>query len=134
MDKGGRPSKMTPEVIKKLEEVFAMDGSIGEACYYADISKVTYHDWIKKNPELANRFEALRERPVLKARQEVMKGLNNYQNAMDYLKRKKKLEFSERVEMTGADGKDLMPTGEQKEKTLNAIQQLINDTTGNNTI
>ena len=29
----------------------------------------------------------------------------NYQNAMDYLKRKRKSEFSERLEQTGADGK-----------------------------
>jgi hypothetical protein len=103
----GRPSEMTVETVNKLEEVFAIDGTVEEACFYANISRQTYYTWVKNNPELLDRFEALRQKPVLKARQEVMKGLNCYQNAMDYLKRKKKLEFSERIEQTGADGKDL---------------------------
>lgn len=38
----GRPTKMTPESVKKIEEVFAMDGSVGEACLFAGISQVTY--------------------------------------------------------------------------------------------
>jgi len=30
---GGRPSKMTKEVVKKLEEAFAIDATITEACF-----------------------------------------------------------------------------------------------------
>lgn len=63
---------MTPEAIKKLEEAFALDCSIPEACFYADISKTTYYNWLEKDPELVDRFAALRERPVLLARTTVV--------------------------------------------------------------
>ena len=106
-NKGGRPSEMSEEKVKKLEEVFALDGTIEEACYYADISKPTYYEWLKKKPELSNRFEALRNRPVLKARGTVVKALDNPVHAFEYLKRKRKSEFSERLEQTGADGQEL---------------------------
>jgi hypothetical protein len=101
---GGRPSEMTPEAIKKLEEVFAIDGTVQEACFYADITPTTYYNWLEKKPELVERFEALRNRPVLKARQTVVQSLNTPAGAQWYLQRKRKTEFSERTEVTGADG------------------------------
>lgn len=104
MAKEGRPTKLTDETVKKLEEVFAIDGSVEEACFYADISRQTYYQWIKENPELNDRFQALRERPVLKARQTVVKSLDNPDNAFKYLERKKKNEFSLRHEHSGPDG------------------------------
>ena len=72
-----RPSKFSEEKVKKLEEAFALDCTVEEACFYADISKQTYYDWIDKRQELADRFKALRNRPVLMARQEVIKWLKN---------------------------------------------------------
>ena len=100
----GRPSKFEPETIKKLEEAFAIDASVDEACFYADISKVTFYDWIKKNEEFSNRIEALRNRPVLKARQTIVKSLDDPEHSKWYLARKRKKEFSERQEVTGEDG------------------------------
>ena len=103
-------TKLRPEVVKKLEEAFSIDATIEEACFYADISRETYYQWIRKNKELADRFAALRNKPVLKARTTVVKELgSSYQNAMDYLKRKKKLEFgdSNRTEVTGKDGEPI---------------------------
>ena len=103
--------KMTDERIKKLEEVFALDGSIWEACYYADISTQTYYNWIKQHPELLDKFNRLREKPVLAARQEVVKWVrNNPEFALKYLKNKRSKEFSERQELTGKDWKDVFPT------------------------
>ena len=99
--------KLNDETVKKLEEAFAIDASVEEACFYADITRQTYYNWIKENIDLAEKFDRLRQKPILKARQEVIKGLNNYQNAMDYLKRKKKDEFSDRTEVTGKDGEDI---------------------------
>lgn len=106
----GRPSKLTPETVKKLEEAFAIDATVEEACFYADISRQTYYEWIKQNPKLADRFEALRQRPVLTARQAVVRSLNNPDYAFRYLERKRKDEFAQRVENTGKDGKDLSMT------------------------
>ena len=115
--------KMTPETVKKLEEVFAIDGTIEEACYYANISSQTYYNWIKEKPELKEQFDRLRNYPVLKARKEVIKGLNNYQNAMDYLKRKKKKEFGDNIDIT-TEGKALiLPQELINKNNINAITQ-----------
>lgn len=104
----GKYTKLTPETIKLLEDAFAMDCSIVEACLNANIRTQTYYNWIKDNPELAERFDELRNRPYLLARTTIIKAIkDNPQYAFEYMKRKKKGEFSERQEMTGADGKDL---------------------------
>lgn len=101
---GGRPTKMTDEVVMKLEQAFAIDASVEEACSYADISRNTFYEWLKRNPEYQDRIDELRERPILKARQTIVKSLDNPQHAQWYLTRKKKKEFAERIEQTGAEG------------------------------
>jgi hypothetical protein len=122
----GRPTKMTEEVIRKIEEVAALDGSVAEMAYYAGVHVDSVYTWLKDNKEFSDRITALRERPVLKARQTIVKALDQPDYAMKYLERKKKNEFSTRTENTGADGKDLIPeamTGEEKE----ALLSLLND-------
>lgn len=105
----GRPTKMTPETISKLEEAFAIGASDSEACFYADISNQVLYNYQTSHPEFVERKERLKERPVLLARQAVMKGLENNDSAlgMKYLERRKPKEFATRQELTGADGKDL---------------------------
>lgn len=100
-------AKFNEDTIKKLEEAFAIDATVTEACYYADISTVTYYDWIKKNPKLAEKLNRLREKPVLKARMTIAKDLDKVETAKWYVERKVKKEFSNRQEITGADGRDL---------------------------
>ena len=99
-----RAVKMTEEVVKKLEEAFAMDCTVEEACLFANISKQSYYNWIDSFPDKKERFDELRHNPFLLARATVIKGIQeNYQNAMDYLKRKKKLEFGESVDITSGN-------------------------------
>lgn len=94
-----RPTKMTPMVRKKMEEATALDATVEEVCFYAGISKDTYYKWIKKDNKLSDYLTALRNKPVLKARQEVIKGLtDNPEFSLKYLERKRKNEFSTRVE------------------------------------
>lgn len=96
-------------VLAKLEEAAAIDASLSERLFYANISKDSYYRYLKAHPEFRDRLEALKNKPVLKARKRVVEGIDeSYNNAMDYLKRKKKDEFSERHENTGADGDPLM--------------------------
>jgi hypothetical protein len=99
----GRPTKLTEEVVRKLEEVFALDGTVEEACFYAGISRQTYYEWIKENTELNDKFQALRERPILKARQTVVKSLDQPEYAFKYLERKKKKEFGNNLDVTSGD-------------------------------
>ena len=94
INKGGRPTVMTPLVISKLEEVFAIGGTDKEACFYADISHQTLYDYQEKHPEFVERKEALKEKPILKARQTVVKALDDPNSARWYLERKRKKEFN----------------------------------------
>jgi hypothetical protein len=103
MAKVGRPSKDTKEVRAKIEEAAALDASVEEIAFYADISRETYYEILKKDPVFSDRITKLRQRPILAARQTVVKkATESYQNAMDYLKRKKKLEFGDNVDVTSA--------------------------------
>jgi hypothetical protein len=109
-NKGGRPTVMTPEIVAKLEQAFAIDATVEEACSYADISRDAFYDHLKREPRFSDRIAELRQRPVLKARQTVVKSLDTPQGAQWYLARKRKNEFAERLENTGADGVPLVIT------------------------
>lgn len=112
--------KLTEDTIRKLEEAFSIDASVKEACYYADISTDTFYRWIKLYPKLSYKLERLREKPVLKARQTVVKSLDQPDYAFKYLERKKKDEFSPRQELTGKDGNPIQTSYEIK---LNEIRE-----------
>lgn len=99
----GRPPVINDAVVAKLEQAFAIDATVEEACSYADISRDAFYDYLKVNPKFSDRMADLRNRPVLKARQTVVQKVGeSYQNAMDYLKRKRKLEFGDNVDVTSA--------------------------------
>lgn len=106
VNKGGRPTVITPEVIAKLEQAFAIDCTVEEACSYADISRDAFYDYLKKVPAFSDRIAELRQRPVLKARQTIVNKISeSYQNAMDYMKRKRRGEFGDSTDITTAGEK-----------------------------
>lgn len=100
---GGRPVEFDVEVVKKLEHAFSVGCPVTEACLYAGITTRTYYNHVKEDAEdgtkekqLFHRFKQLREKPIMAARERVVKGINeSYQNAMDYLKRKHRDEFGD---------------------------------------
>lgn len=107
-----RPTKKDKQKVKKLEEAFALDCSIPEACFYAWISKQTYYNWIEKDPKLLDRFEELRNNPILIARQTLAKWCETDPNlALKYLERKRKKEFWQKIEtwVTDSDWNDVLP-------------------------
>lgn len=122
----GKFTKLTDDIVKKLEEIFLLDGTVEEACFFAGISKQTLYNWYKDNPKMQERMDALRNEPFLKARRTIVKNLENPQYAFEYMKRKKKDEFSERAELTGKEGKDLNPTTEELAKTNNLLNDFLN--------
>ena len=94
-----RPTKMTQEIIAKLEQAYAMDCTDVEACLYADISHQTLYDYQKKCPEFVERKQALKNRPFLIARNTLIQGIKSDPDlALKYMERKKKDEFSLRTE------------------------------------
>jgi hypothetical protein len=105
----GRPTIMTDLTLQKLKEAFAFGCTDEEACYYAEIGKSTLYNYQNDNPEFLEQKEALKQRPILLARQEVIKGLEgNPELALKFLERKRKSEFSLRQEFAGADDKELI--------------------------
>jgi hypothetical protein len=93
--KCGRPTKLTKETIAKLEQAFAYGCSDLEACLYADISHTALYNYQNKNPEFVERKERLKETPVLKARESVIRShKTDPRLAWEYLKHRKSNEFS----------------------------------------
>ncbi len=91
---------MTPETIAKLEEIFALGGSDEEACFYAGIGKSTLYNYQEEHEDFVERKEALKETPILLARRTAVAKINeSYANAMDFLKRKKRLEFGDKTDL-----------------------------------
>lgn len=104
----GRPQwdgKDDKEVLAKLQEVWAIGGTNAEGACYADVSESSITRYLQKNPELAEIRKRLMDKPILKARMAVVKGLDNYQNGMDYLKRKRKKEFGDNLDVTSDNEK-----------------------------
>lgn len=108
-EKRGRPTVFTPQILDKLEQVFAIGGTDEEACFYAGVGKSALYNYQQDNPDFVERKEALKNKPILKARQTVVNALSETQHAQWYLQRKAKKEFSERTEHTGTDGSPLIP-------------------------
>lgn len=103
--KRGRPTVMTNETLRKLEDAFSIGASDREATFYAGIAMSTFYDYQTEHPEFVERKEALKEKPVMLARQTVVNGIaKDPKLAMDYLKAKKRDEFASRQEVTGKDG------------------------------
>lgn len=102
----GRPTEMTPEKILLLEQAFSLGCSDLEACLHADIGKTTLYNFQQKHPEFAERKAMLKDKLVLKARTVIADALNkkDKETAKWYLEKKKKDEFGNRTEITGADG------------------------------
>ena len=106
----GRPTVMTPETVNKLEQAFLIGCTDQEACFFANISKQTLYDYQAKFPEFVDRKEQLKEAVFYDARNTIAKSVKeNPQYAFEFMKRKKKDEFSERSELTGKDGTPITP-------------------------
>ncbi len=91
-------------VIEKLEQVWAIGGSDKEASFYANIDPSALSRFLKTHLAVSQRKDALKNKPILKARQEVVKGLdNNPEFSLKFLERKLPKEFclKSKLEHTG---------------------------------
>src|SRR3990167_6476202 len=68
-------TKLTPEVVQKLKESFAIGCSVEESCFYAEISERTYYNWIKQNPELLQEFNRMKSKLPLKAKYNIAQSI-----------------------------------------------------------
>jgi hypothetical protein len=97
--KAGQPTKMTPDNLRRIEEVASLGGSVEEMASFCDIHKDTIYNYLKENPAYSDKLDRLSERPVLKARNTAVAALNDVGSAHWYLERKRPKEFSTKVEV-----------------------------------
>ena len=71
----GRKTKITDIVVKKIEDVIAMGGTVAMACHYAEITRTTYYNFLNANPEFIDRIEGLREELPLAALSNIANGI-----------------------------------------------------------
>lgn len=95
----GRPTVITQEALRKLEEAFSNGATDLEACFLANISKSALYDYQKENPEFVERKEGLKSMLKYQARINIAKEINSGDARVSawYLERKAKSEFSSRV-------------------------------------
>lgn len=97
----GRPTVMTEEAIRKLEEAFSFGASDKEAIFIADISSSTFYDYCKDHPEFAERKEQLKDMPKYRARVNIVNKIKegDVPTSLWYAERKIKDEFSQKSEI-----------------------------------
>lgn len=92
----GRPTKMTEDVIGKLEKGFAYGFNVSEACDYAGINRDTYYEWLNKKQEFSDRMARAQTDLQRKAKINLAGVINSgdIEQSKYYLERKCKDEFS----------------------------------------
>lgn len=115
-----RDKEGTLEVLKPF---FKMGCSITKACNYAGIPTTTVLTWFDNDPVLRAKVSAWQNEPNVLARSNWIAKMaeGDYMASKEWISKKEKDEFADRVEQTGAEGKDLLPeiiTEEEKAKLL----------------
>lgn len=98
-------------VVKAYQQAF---GNISVSCKSANISRVQYYTWLREDPEFKAQIEALEPEEIFldfvenALTQKIAKG--DTTAIIFALKTKgRKRGYQERTEVTGAEGKDLIP-------------------------
>jgi len=117
MNKGGRPTVMTPEVMQKLREGFLRGYTDAQACFYAGINPDSLYTYIKSHPEYSEKKKLYKENIKILAKDNVYQALvgdgkANLKNGLDVLDRLEKENYStkQQSEQLGADGEVVVPT------------------------
>lgn len=103
-----------------LKELFQLGYSVTKACLVAGIPQSTVQTWIDSDEVLRLKITKWQNEPNILARKNWIKaikegiptkfGPDDYSPSKEWLERREKEDFSTRGELTGKDGKDLIPT------------------------
>ena len=116
---------LNQEKMLKLEQAFQIGCNYREACAYAEITTTQLYYYQKEvNPNFLQIKEEWKEKPILKAKHHIVKGLDDADFALKYLERVRKNEFSLRTEHTGAEGRPIEIQAEVKEKINKALDSI----------
>lgn len=106
----GRPTKMTETTVMKFEEGLLLGMTIEMACLFADISKQTYYEYCKKNPDYNDRVKILRTNLGMKATAVVANDIQqgDVKVSQWYLERRHKEDYGNNIDVT-SDGEIIQP-------------------------
>ena len=133
-----RMEKGKEEVLRKLNN---NSGIVASACKAAGISRYTFYEWKKNDPEFAEKVEDIIELQKDFCEALILKKMKEGDTTMIIFYAKTKMKdrgFVERQEVTGADGSALVQpqsvdfsklTEEQRAALLTIGEQVLNDTT-----
>lgn len=113
------------KVIQALKPKFQLGCNLKKACEYAGIPYTTVHNWVMNDEALRIQIQAWQNEPNELARANWINKLNegDFQASRDWISKKEKDEFSDRVENTGADGGaiEVNVNSEEIEKALDDV-------------
>lgn len=123
-----RPTVFTPETVSRLEEIFKVGANDTEACLYANISRDSYYDKLKSDPEFSDRMTAAKDFSILAAKKTLVKAVleGDKQSAQWLLERRRKEEYAPRQELSGPEGVPLgyIHSGDLKELQVEETKAL----------
>ncbi len=88
---GGRPTKYSEEVVKKLEEAYKIGANQAEAVSYALISDEIYRIWLRTKPGFLERMESAKHYADIMAKKVVVRSIlqdENLESAKYWLDRR----------------------------------------------
>ena len=109
---------MTEAAVAKLTNAFSVGANDAEACRFAGISQDTFYRHLKDDAEFCVSMEAIKDRPVLKAKSVVIKSINDghLPTAQWFLERKCKKEFATHQDI------DVTSKGERVGFNMNVVK------------
>jgi len=101
----GRPTKYSPEVVKRITDALRGGNTRRAACAAGGIDQTTFGTWLKENSDFSHEVEKAEGEAELRNLAVIQDATKTtWQAAAWWLERKHKAEWSSRVEQTGADG------------------------------
>ena len=92
---GGRPTVITDDTVRKLEEAFQDGFNVSEACLTAGISRSAYYERKAADEVFADKMELARKYVSIRAKKVVVQAVNdgNFNAAKWWLERRERSEF-----------------------------------------
>lgn len=130
-NKMGRPTKYRPEYCQQVIEMGKEGKSIAQMCSQFDISRQTIDNWAAENPDFLDALTRARVHMQAKLEEMGLAGLGsrdfNAQLWKTTMQARFREDYTERqkTEITGKDGKDLIPGELDHRKTARAILNVL---------
>jgi hypothetical protein len=113
----GRPTVFNESTLQKLEIAFSNDATDEQACFLANIATSSLYNYQKEHPEFLERKKALKQMVTYQAKSNLKELIFSQEKELEkerieaskwILPKREKSDYSERSELSGPEGKDLV--------------------------